>query len=240
MSALIRIVRMGIAVSFGLIVLISGTPAQAYIDQNPYDVSLTGPGHTVACNGNAVINASVKSATNGHPVPLQGVIWDIKSGQSSGDRLSDHKTSTGADGTTSVTLAFGPEAGARVVRATIATWPATITVKCSGASGASPTPLPTPHPTPRPTQEPPGPTPEPTASPLRSQEPAGPTPVPTASPLRSQEPAGPTPVPSASPLPGTDASIPRQAGQVPEIWLLLVVVLVGAAALLLLRRRSRS
>ena len=212
--------RLTLVVFLGVAALSLAPSAQAYIGQNPYDVHLSGPGKTVACTQDVVITATVKSATNAQPVAHQTVNWDIKSAQSSGDRLSDQTTNTAADGTTQVTLTFGPATGARVVRATIATFPATITVTCSGPVNVPPTPAPTPRPTPLPTQ-------------------GLPQPATTPSPQRTSDP-GSTPHPAASSLPGTDSLPPAQPGHGSDVPLLLGLVLIGSFAAIVLRRLSRT
>lgn len=215
--------RLTLALFLSLAALALAPSVQGYIGQNPYDVHLSGPGQTVACTQNVVITATVKSATSGRPVGHQTVNWDIKSAQSSGDRLSDSTTSTASDGTTQVTLVFGPETGARVVRATIATFPATITVTCSGPLNVTPTsaPTPIPAPTPTPTQRPPQPTQ------------AAPNPGATGTP-------SPAPHPAASGLPGTDPVPPTTPGQGPDVSLLLGLVLLGSVVAIVLRRVSRT
>jgi len=134
--------------------------AAAYVGQNPYAVHLSGPGGSVSCSRDVTITATVKAASNGRPVAHQTVIWDFKQSPSNADRLSPRATSTNGSGQTSVTLSFGNVAGSRQVRASVAQFPATLVVRCSGVTAPRPTPRPTPrpqpapHPTQHPTQHP--------------------------------------------------------------------------------------
>jgi hypothetical protein len=130
--------------------------AAAYVGQNPYAVHLSGPGGTVSCSRDVTITATVKAASNGRPVAHQTIIWDFRKSLSSGDRLSPRATATNGSGQASVTLSFGPVAGSRQVRASVAQFPATLVVSCSGPTAPRPTPRPTPRPqpAPHPTQHP--------------------------------------------------------------------------------------
>lgn len=206
-----RIHLAGLLVTVAALTWLLVPDAVAYIGQNPYDVHLDGPSGTVPCSRDVVIKATVRSATNGDPVGHQIVKWDLKQSPSSGDRLSSSSTTTGSDGTTSVTLSFGPVAGSRDVRATVATYPATLTVKCEGAG-----PAPTPRPTPKPTQRP---APPPTSRP----GPVTPTARPTAMPPTNTEaiPAGPV-TPTG-----------------PDLRIILVLVFLGTGLGVLIRRPSR-
>jgi hypothetical protein len=187
----------------------------AYIGQNPYDVHLDGPSGTVPCARDIEITATVKSATNGDRVAHQVVKWDIKKSPSSGDRLSSGSTTTNSDGKTSVTLSFGSAEGERQVRATVATFPATLTIQCEGPFGARPTATPEPRSTPRPTSRP--------------------GPVVTSPPHRQ-----PTPAPSGIPVTSTTVIPAEPSGpDGPDLRFVLVLVFVGTGLGVLVRRSAR-
>lgn len=186
--------------------------SHAYVGQNPYVVHLDGPSGIVRCDSSAVITATVRNAETGEVVAGQEVIWDVKVPRSPGDSVSPTRSVTNDRGKTSTTLRFGAAEGERTVRATIATWPATIDVTCQGGV---PTPSPMPPPTPSPSATP---TATPTASPT---EPSTPTPTPppnlvtpTATLLQPTGP-GETGVPSTtpglseSPTPSPTSTTPR-------------------------------
>ncbi len=116
----------GVAVAFLL-----GPSASAYIGQNPYILGLTGPATAVNCANDALLTASVISVATGQPVDHQFVLWEIKRSPSPDDRLSDSRTTTGADGKTSVTLTFASVGGQRTIRATVATFGIDVLVTCN-------------------------------------------------------------------------------------------------------------
>ncbi|CAN5485563.1 hypothetical protein BH24CHL9_BH24CHL9_00530 [soil metagenome] len=102
-----------------------------YIDQAQVQVILSGP-NVVRCNRAATIGARVVSTQNGRPVRNQVVNWSLVQSQSGGDGLSASRTVTDRRGRTSVTLSFGPVAGARTVRASATVTSPSITVRCAG------------------------------------------------------------------------------------------------------------
>ncbi len=106
-------------------------PASGYIKQRFSQVLLSGPS-VVKCNRAATINAKVVSTETGKPIDNQIITWSLAQTQSLGDGLSQTSTITNKNGKTSVTLTFGPAAGPRVVRASIAGGSPTITVRCAG------------------------------------------------------------------------------------------------------------
>ncbi|CAN5853318.1 hypothetical protein BH23CHL8_BH23CHL8_03490 [soil metagenome] len=102
-----------------------------YIEQAQVQVILSGP-NVVRCNRAATIGARVVSTQNGRPVRNQVVNWRLVQSQSGGDGLSASRTVTDRRGRTSVTLSFGPVAGARTVRASATVSSRSITVRCAG------------------------------------------------------------------------------------------------------------
>lgn len=174
------------AVFFAL--LIPGV--SGYVGQNPYAVTMEGPSGAVSCQSDAVITATVRGADDGKVVVGQSVDWDIKASPSADDRVSPRTSITDNHGKARVTLSFGPVDGERIVRARIATWPATIHVSCTGATS---TPTPTPTPTSTPTH---APTPTPT-----------PTPTATATPSPTEPPTPTTPTVTATPVPTTTVTL---------------------------------
>jgi len=115
----------------GLLVLAGILPAAGYIEQRESQVLLSAP-NVVKCNRSAKITAKVVKTKNGKPIPGQIVQWSLARSQSSGDRLSAASSITNKKGKTSVKLTFGPVAGPRVVRVSIAGSSPTITVRCAG------------------------------------------------------------------------------------------------------------
>ena len=216
----------------------------AYVGQNPYSVHLDGPVGVVGCQSAVVVTATVRSAETGAPVSIQAVVWDITASPSTDDSLSSRTTFTGPDGKTSVTLHFGPVEGARTVRATIATWPATIDLTCRGGvpvRTATPTGNPTITPSALPSTNPSAPpTVAPSAIPSAAAS-ASPPPPATAPPsvpvavLPSHANSGPA---------ATDGSPPGSAGLSspgPDLTLLVVAVVLalGLGTLVLVRGAAR-
>lgn len=107
--------------------------AVAYIEQSQIQILLSGPSGAVRCDRSAAITAKVVSTQSGKPVANQLVHWSLVGSQSSGDGLTAASTVTGRNGTTSVSLIFGPVAGARTVRASASNVSPAITVRCAGA-----------------------------------------------------------------------------------------------------------
>lgn len=153
----------------------------AYVGQNPYSVSFDGPSGVVSCASSPDVTATVREAETGQLVSGQQIRWDIKRGQSSADSVNPRTTVTDQNGKSTVTVRFGPVEGERTVRATIATWPATLRITCRGGGAV----------TPPPPTDPPGPTPTPTDRPTNT-----PTATPTDGPTNTPTPVGQTPTPT--------------------------------------------
>ena len=113
------------------LVLMTVMSTVGYIEQRLSQVLLSGP-NVVKCNRAATITAKVVGTESGKPLANQIVRWSLAGTQSSGDGLNAASTVTNARGKTSVRLVFGPAAGPRTVRASIAGTSPTITVRCSG------------------------------------------------------------------------------------------------------------
>ena len=111
--------------------------ASAYITQAPFQVLLSGPGRTVKCDRTVRVSATVLSADDGSPIRRQVVRWSFAQSQSSQDRLSDTQTTTDARGRTSISVSFGPVAGARRVTASASIVSPTIEVRCAGGLPAT-------------------------------------------------------------------------------------------------------
>ncbi|MFV2064630.1 MAG: sortase domain-bontaining protein [Chloroflexota bacterium] len=103
-----------------------------YIEQSQIQIILSGPSGTVKCSRSATITAKVVSTENGKPIRNQRVTWSLAGAQSGSDGLTAGRTVTNKKGRTSVTLVFGPVAGARTVRASASAVAPTITVRCAG------------------------------------------------------------------------------------------------------------
>jgi LPXTG-site transpeptidase (sortase) family protein len=129
---LVRTIRPILSLGLALLLLAgSGVASVGYVDQTQVQVVLSGP-NTVRCNRSATISARVVSTENGRPVRNQVVSWALTQSQSSGDGLSASSTITNRRGRTSVTLSFGPAAGARTVRASVTVTSPSITIRCAG------------------------------------------------------------------------------------------------------------
>lgn len=115
-------------------VLVAGAGAVAlgYIGQTNVKVILSGSSGTVKCNRSATITAKVVSAEKGKPIANQVVRWSLASAQSGGDGLSASSTLTNRNGLASVSISFGPVAGARTVAAAAGNASSGITVRCAG------------------------------------------------------------------------------------------------------------
>lgn len=120
------------AIAVALLLPLLAPVAHAYINQPPVQIMLSGPGRVVRCGEPVTIRATVVGTATGNPVKSQIVSWDLVQTQSSADRLSARRTLTNARGRTSVTLTFGPVAGARLVSATVTIVSPTISVSCAG------------------------------------------------------------------------------------------------------------
>jgi len=116
--------------SAALLMLASAGSTVGYIQQRQTQVLLSGPS-VVRCDRGATIAARVVSTKSGKPIANQIVRWSIDS-SSGGDGLSAASTISNRRGRTSVSLTFGPNAGSRTVRASIAGGAPTLTVRCAG------------------------------------------------------------------------------------------------------------
>jgi LPXTG-site transpeptidase (sortase) family protein len=128
------VVRIRVLVSVilaSVLVLAALAPALAYIQQRDGQVLVSAP-NVVKCDRVAKIKAKVVEAKSGKPITKQIVRWGLAASQSSGDRLSAASTKTNSNGWTSVVLSFGPAAGRRTVRATIAGGSSSVTIRCAG------------------------------------------------------------------------------------------------------------
>lgn len=114
-----------------LLVAAGAMTAFAYIDTPQTKVVLSGS-NPVKCDRTATVTAKVVDVKSGKPVWGQIVTWSLVQAQSGGDSLSAGSTKTNRKGKTSVNVSFGPVAGARTVRASIAGTAPTITVQCAG------------------------------------------------------------------------------------------------------------
>jgi LPXTG-site transpeptidase (sortase) family protein len=103
-------------------------PVSGYIEQSLTEVRLSAP-NVVKCGRAATITAQVRATDSGKPIGRQVVRWSLEESKS-GDRLTDARTLTDAEGTTSVKLRFGSKGGSRVVRASVAGNTPQITVRC--------------------------------------------------------------------------------------------------------------
>jgi hypothetical protein len=171
----------------------------AYLGQNPYAVQLKASDKEASCADEVTITATVRSSETGALIAGQTVNWDFKVSVSDDDELSAQRTVTNENGKTKVTVSFGPVEGSRTVRATIASWPATIKISCQGGL---PTPAPTPQATPKPT---PQATPKPNATPTASH------------PSVNPPSASPTPSPSATPTTPPTTTPGQTATPSPEV-----------------------
>ena len=121
-----------VAVVLSALLAAAGTmTALGYIGQPQTKVLLSGS-NTVKCNRTATVTAKVVDVKSGKPVWGQIVTWSLVQTQSGGDSLSAGSSKTNRKGNTSVNVSFGPVAGARMVRASIAGTAPTITVQCAG------------------------------------------------------------------------------------------------------------
>jgi LPXTG-site transpeptidase (sortase) family protein len=120
------------ALASALLVLGGTGGSLGYIGQTQIRVQLSGPSGVVKCDRSVSITATVRSTKSGKPIRNQAVSWRITQSQSRGDRLSAGRTVTNRQGKTSVSLSFGPVAGARKVRANVAGVSPSITVRCAG------------------------------------------------------------------------------------------------------------
>jgi sortase A len=110
----------------------SAITAVGYIEQSQIQVLLSGPSGTVRCDRAATITAKVVSTVDGQPVRNQLVRWSLGGAQSGADGLTAGSTVTNSAGQTSVSLVFGPVAGARTVRASASRVSPAVTVRCAG------------------------------------------------------------------------------------------------------------
>ncbi|MFV2065101.1 MAG: sortase domain-bontaining protein [Chloroflexota bacterium] len=124
-------VFVGVVVAFALTVG-STISTVGYIEQSQIQIILSGPSGTVKCSRSAVVTAKVVSTKSGKPIRNQLVTWSLAGSQSGSDGLTARRTVTNKKGRTSVTLVFGPVAGARTVRASASAVAPTITVRCAG------------------------------------------------------------------------------------------------------------
>lgn len=207
-----------------------------YIGQNPYSVRLDAPA-SVDCRDTAVVTATVRLANTGEPVAQQLVYWDFKQSGSPQDKLSPAQGVTDDNGKVRTTLSFGFVSGVRNVRITVASWPATIYVSCTGAPAATPSPRPT---APPPTAPPPtassgatgssnpssGPSSDPTTPTFPATPPATGLSSPTASPVPTNAQASGSGLPVSSPTPPPSGGAGAQQG-------VDVALVAGAAALVL-------
>jgi LPXTG-site transpeptidase (sortase) family protein len=129
---LVRTVRTVLALGLAALMLAgSGIATVGYVDQTQVQIILSAP-NTVRCDRSATISARVVSTDDGRPVRNQVVRWSLTRRQSSRDGLSSSSTVTNRRGRTSVSLSFGPAAGARTVRASVTVTSPSITVRCAG------------------------------------------------------------------------------------------------------------
>ena len=130
-------IRLGIVATLTLLLLAATVvTTSGYIEQRLSQVLLSAP-NTVKCNRAATITAKVVATESGKPLANQIVRWSLTQTQSSGDGLNAASTVTNDRGKTSVRLTFGPAAGPRTVRASIAGTSPTVTVRCSGGLPAT-------------------------------------------------------------------------------------------------------
>jgi LPXTG-site transpeptidase (sortase) family protein len=128
-----RSIRALLAVLSAALLVLAGTGGGVgYIDQTDILVLLAGPRGVVKCDRSASVTATVVSSKSGKPIRNQAVSWRISQSQSVGDRLSGMRTITNRKGKTSVSLSFGPLAGARTVAASVAGVSPSISVRCAG------------------------------------------------------------------------------------------------------------
>jgi LPXTG-site transpeptidase (sortase) family protein len=132
MNVRFRMTRLLLSVAL-LLLLVLGNAfvASGYIKQTPTRLLLSGP-NVVRCDRDAAITARVINRKTGKPVRHQIVRWKLVRKQSPGDRVSSTGGATGQRGTTTARLSFGPKAGARTVRASIAGSTPIITIRCAG------------------------------------------------------------------------------------------------------------
>jgi sortase A len=114
-----------------LLVVGASLTASGYIKQSPTRMQLSGP-NVVRCDRIATITARVFGAKNGKPVTHQIVNWKLVRKQSSADRVSPARSITNRRGMASTRLSFGPKAGPRTLRASIAGSTPIITLRCAG------------------------------------------------------------------------------------------------------------
>ena len=127
MSRLLIAAIVSVALTVGSALTVVG-----YIEQSQIQVILSGPGGTTKCNRSATISARVVSTRTGRPVHNQLVRWSLAGAQSGGDGLSAGSTVTNRQGRTSVSLRFGPVAGARTIRVSATNVSPSVTVRCAG------------------------------------------------------------------------------------------------------------
>lgn len=118
-------------VAAGLLVVSGLGTAFGYIQQRQTQVLLSGP-NVVRCDRGATISARVVSTEDGKPIANQIVRWSLAAPLSGGDGLSAASTISNGRGRTSVGVSFGPVAGPRTIRASIAGGAPTVTVRCAG------------------------------------------------------------------------------------------------------------
>lgn len=132
MKMRLRIPRLPVSVALSLaLVLGSSLSVSGYIKQTPTRLLLSGP-NVVRCDRDASITARVINRKTGKAVKHQIVRWKLVRKQSPGDRVSSSGGPTGQRGTTSARLSFGPKAGPRTIRASIAGSTPIITIRCAG------------------------------------------------------------------------------------------------------------
>jgi LPXTG-site transpeptidase (sortase) family protein len=120
-----------VAALTALLVAAGGLTASAYIKQPQMRILLQAP-NQVRCDRLATINAKVIDNKTGKPIWGQIVRWGLVVKQSGKDRVLSTSTKTTRQGLTQTKVSFGPKAGARKVRASVAGSTPVVTVRCFG------------------------------------------------------------------------------------------------------------
>lgn len=97
--------------------LVGATTAFGYAGEVAAEVTLGGPGGTLACNVSITVTATVVDA-NGKAISGQSVDWTFASSPSSADTINATPTTTDANGVATTTVTLACVVGNREIRAT--------------------------------------------------------------------------------------------------------------------------
>ena len=102
-----------------MVLSLGASAAFGYAGQVAQQITVAGPGGTLACNTVLTVTATVLTV-GGVPVTGDPVVWTFGSGQLAGDQIITSPTNTNGSGVATTTVRLVCIAGARTIVATLA------------------------------------------------------------------------------------------------------------------------